>query len=167
MCPRGVDFPLGFRLRTALPFLSPFQPSEQSWGSRKRNCNGSFLHTPSRRYALRTTLTPKSIVPIPCALGMLAASHRQSCRCIRKEEDVRGWSDLACRIHSRLRVCQRSVDLFSLKTERKLPFSDQPSRHRRHHADCPPCAPRNRRSCDRPRGGATFPIQRTREKLSC
>lgn len=37
------------RPRMLLPCLSPFQPSERSWGSGKINCNGSSLHTPSQR----------------------------------------------------------------------------------------------------------------------
>ena len=61
---------------------------------------------------LSNGLTSKSLVPIPRAPGMPAASLRQTCRCIRKEEDVGGWSSLACRVCYRLRVRQRSVDVF-------------------------------------------------------
>ena len=61
---------------------------------------------------LSNEVTHKSLVPTPRALGMLAASRRQTRRCIRKEEDVRCWSSLACRVRSRLRIRQRSVDVF-------------------------------------------------------
>ena len=49
---RGVDL-FWLRLRTAPPLLSPFQPLEQIWESRKTSCNGSFLRIPSRRYAFQ------------------------------------------------------------------------------------------------------------------
>lgn len=102
---------------------------------------------------------------IPCGLGMPAPSHRQTSRPLRKKKNVRGRSNLACSVRHRLLVRKRSVFVFSSPN---FLFSE-PDICRQHHVEHLACAPRNRRSCDCPRGCTClfpFPTQRDRKELN-